>query len=227
MTAVEHASPGGCEEPQAIGTNGAPAVPGPLRTASDSEAFRGGGESFVACPKRGARREARGGDELGVDVSDAEALERLSLDEGKDFVGGGQVGLREATEQCQDFPALGEIPEGELAGDPRVAKNAALLQVSGEAATTGPEVVDPRGSVNEDHLRCRATARWGARGWLGSRESGEASSTLLLDECREGLPDKGGLLDGAGQSLCLGKKLVVESKCGAHSEPPSTFRDII
>lgn len=54
-------------------------MPGRLPTVSDSEAFRGGGEPFVAGPECGARREARGDDELGVDVPDAEAAEGLAI----------------------------------------------------------------------------------------------------------------------------------------------------
>ena len=190
-----------------------------LRVVANSEAFRGSSESFVAGPECGSRCEARGGDELCVDVSDAEAVEGIAIDEGKDFVGGSQVRLGEAAEEYQDFAALREIPEGELAGDPRVAKDAALLQVFGEAAAAGPEVIDPHRRVNEDHLWRRAASRGGARVGLGSREAGEASSALLLDERREGLPDKGGLLGGAGQSLGFGEKVVVKCKRGAHSEP--------
>lgn len=100
-------------------------------------------ESLVSRPQAGTCGEQCCGEQVGVDVSDAQSVQLLLVDQGEDLVVCRCVGLGELTEQREDLAATGQVAECELTGDPGVREHAAVLKQCRELGVAGAQVIDP------------------------------------------------------------------------------------
>ena len=100
-------------------------------------------ESLVARPEAGTCCQQGRGQEVRIDVPDAEPEQLLVLDQAQHLGVGCVLRVREVAEQAHDLAATRQVAESELADHPRVGQHLAVLQQRGKLPVADPEVVDP------------------------------------------------------------------------------------
>ena len=85
---------------------------------ADSQPLRGRRKSPVPCPQVGIRVQQGSGQQVGIDVADAETGQPMVLDHDQyvDILCG--LCLREVVQQTEDFPAVRQSAEREFADHP-------------------------------------------------------------------------------------------------------------
>lgn len=113
-----------------------------------------------------------------IDVSDAEAEQRVVLDELQDFPLRGDNGLGQIAQVTEDDIAQPQIAKGQLADHKRVRENASPLKQMGKRVILGAQMIDPDRCVDQvkwtpvptvaaavpsDQADCRRGVRGGGR----------------------------------------------------------------
>ena len=131
--------------------------------------------------KAGACRQQGGGQQVRLDVPDAEPEQATVFDHGQHLGVGGGLRLRKVAQQPEDFAASRQPAECELADHPRVDQDVAVLQQFGKLGVAGAEVVDPDRGVDEDQPGARRLEISFTPGSLpASRDSRRALSRSIL-----------------------------------------------
>ena len=86
-----------------------------------------------------------------IHVPDAEAEQRLTIDEVEDLVVRRDGSLRQLLQPPQHEMALTEIAEGELACDKAMPENLPAVEQPAEPRVAGPQMVDPDRRVCQGH----------------------------------------------------------------------------
>ena len=110
-------SPNGCTKPSARPTTG------------HSQATRYLAQSLVTCPQRCARRQTYSGEQVGVDVANAESVQLMACDEAHGLGVDSRAGLWQILQGYQEDSSLLQVAEGQLADDGGVGKDKAGLQM--------------------------------------------------------------------------------------------------
>ena len=113
---------------RAVRGPGAECSAGPLHVGTDAEPARDLRQTFVPGPQARLRGEQGGGQQLGIDVPDSRAVQRMRRDQVEDLVVGGKQGLRLVAQQVEDLVAIGQGAEREFSGHPGVDQHLALLE---------------------------------------------------------------------------------------------------
>lgn len=96
-------------------------------------------------------RDGHGCEQVNVDVSKSSSHERASFDEGERFRMRGDDRTPEFLKSRDDFRSIRYCPAGNFADHERVRRNNALTQDENEVWIAHSEMVDPHGSIDEDH----------------------------------------------------------------------------
>jgi hypothetical protein len=107
----------------------------------------------VLRPQYRAGRQARGGEQVDVNVANATSEERRALDKTQDFSMLGHLGPREVRQCGQYNSALADLAQGEFAEDIRVRQNMSGVQELGEHGVVGAKMIDPDRRIDQYHAR--------------------------------------------------------------------------
>jgi hypothetical protein len=84
-----------------------------------------------------------------------------------------------------------------------------------------PQVVDPDGTVDQDHKSNRSPAWASGCGWVAAAEPGKTLCRLTFDQRAKCFADKCCLFGETREVLGLCNESVIESDCGTHHPIPS------
>jgi len=99
----------------------------------------------------GVGGEPRGGEKLGIDVADAQAVQPFSLYQSHDLHGACRRGTGKALQQSDHLAAVAKIAQRKLSDDPLVSQDRPAVEQLCEARAPGSEMVDPDRRIGQDH----------------------------------------------------------------------------
>ena len=151
-----------------------------------------------------------------IDVADPQTEQPLAFDHLMDLVvigdaSGGKIA------QIVDQATVPQISKRKLPCDKGVNEHNALLQRCREGRIAVVEVIDPHGSIDQQHAR--SPAPWGRLELrLAAAETGEAQCAFTLNQRFQPFPHQCGLFLQAGQRPGLGKEIFVQRNGGSHGQ---------
>ena len=99
------------------------------RIAGNPQATRHLSPPLVTCPLRCTRRQPHSGEQVGVDVANAESVQLVVFDEAYGLGVDSRAGLWQILQGYQEDSSLLQVAEGQLADDGGVGKDKAGLQM--------------------------------------------------------------------------------------------------
>ena len=123
--------------------------------------------------------QARGGEQVGIDPSDSQPMERMPFNEGHDFQVAGDDWRRKCCQQIEDSLALPDVPTGQFTPHKGMKQHFADVEQYTELGMAPPQVLDPHRRVDKHGQRAAA----GRRRRIGRRAGSlppSAASRLAL-----------------------------------------------
>lgn len=159
-----------------------------------------------------------------MDIHEAKPAsgQAVLLDEKEDFIVRYALNRGERVQQRQQVFSALEIPTGQFANDHRMAGNLVLQQQFAEGVIAIAQVVDPYGSVDEDHLRNPAPGD-GSQSALGSAEAGKPRSAGPGNQRLQPHVNEGRFLFDARQSRGLGEHVFFDDEGRSHAHEYASF----
>ena len=96
---------------------------------------------------------------MGVDVADAEAEQRVAINEGEDFCVAGENGLGQVGERGQDDLSYAQMTEGKFADNEGMRQNHPGVEQRGERRIARAQMID------RDRLSTRITPGAAGASW--------------------------------------------------------------
>ena len=139
-----------------------------------------------------------------------------------DFIVRYARGGRERVQERKKFLPVLQIAAGQFANDHRMAGHLVLQQPFAEGTIAIAQVVDPYGSVDENHLRNPAPGDW-PQSALGSAEAGQPRGAGPGDQRLQPHMDEGGFLFDSRQGRGLGEHVFFEDDGRSHAHEYASF----
>ena len=143
-------------------------------------------------------------------------VKAVAVDEADDFGVGRLGGLRQGSEQPEDFRAPDERSARQFPDDERMADDVSLLQQGDRTVVATMQVVDPHRCV-EEHHSARPPAGNGPQPRFTPATCRQFPSRLPGDQRLEAEPHQLRLLPNPGQSGGLRQGLLVDIECRSHA----------
>lgn len=125
------------------------------RLPTDCGIVRHSGEVAITRPDAHVSGDQRGGEQVGIDQTEALAVQSARLDEREDILGICSLNRTQLCEQPQHSTAVAESPQREFADDHGVGDDKTGVQEPRELLVPQMKVIDPDARIDE-HARHEA-----------------------------------------------------------------------
>jgi hypothetical protein len=117
-----------------------------------------------------------------IDIADPRAGQRAPLDEPQDLILGRDARTRKRAEHGEDFTAIGDVAQRDLAQTERVHDRATFSEQAGQRSRCSGEVVEPDRGIDQHSHSGEATPGRCHEVRLRATEFDQSPSRLALDE---------------------------------------------
>src|SRR5690606_36880954 len=127
----------------------------------------------------GVRREMCGSEQMRIDITDAEAMQPMPLDEVENFVFSCHDGLGQCT-QCIKYPStLAQLAQCQLSDDKGMCEHLSGIEILRELLVALTQVIHPHRRVDQNHRPIPNRP---------SGQNGDAESVLTRTRCHRDEP---------------------------------------